>query len=97
MKVEELEETTEALSNKIKVIVKLFAVFQEVIRRPEICLELANGSTVNDALELLLQDHPSLAKWRSHLRSAINLEFVSLDHQLNDGDEVAFIPPVSGG
>jgi sulfur-carrier protein len=82
---------------KIKITVKLFAMFAEELNHDQVCLELKAGATVTDAVELLFRNYPSLSKWRSHLRYAVNLQFVTADHLLNDGDELAFIPPVSGG
>lgn len=85
------------MAEEITVKIKLFAIFQEVIGQEEISLGLALSSTVADALEVILQQYPSLEKWRSHLRYGVNLEFVSSEHLLQAGDELAFIPPVSGG
>jgi sulfur-carrier protein len=85
------------MAEQIKVKVKLFAIFQEVIGQEEICLDLASSSKVSDALDVLLQQYPDLEKWRSHLRYGVNLEFVPAEHLLCAGDELVFIPPVSGG
>jgi MoaE-MoaD fusion protein len=60
-------------------------------------LELAPGATAADAADRLVADHPSLVWLRRIARPAVNLEYVGWEHPLADGDEVAFIPPVSGG
>jgi molybdopterin synthase catalytic subunit/molybdopterin converting factor small subunit len=60
-------------------------------------LELAPGATAAAAAERLFTMHPSLAWLRRVARPAVNLEYVGWEHPLADGDEVAFIPPVSGG
>jgi molybdopterin synthase catalytic subunit len=60
-------------------------------------LDLPPGATAADAAERLFADHPSLSWLRRVARPAVNLEYVSWEHPLTDGDEVAFIPPVSGG
>jgi molybdopterin converting factor small subunit len=55
------------------------------------------GGTVQQLLE---RPEPPLSRVRSRLqgmRFAVNQEFVSLDAQVRDGDEVAILPPVSGG
>ncbi|MDX1976599.1 MAG: MoaD/ThiS family protein [Pseudanabaenaceae cyanobacterium bins.68] len=84
-------------SLEIKVTLKLFAIFAEVIGQSELELTLNPNTTVEQALELILQKYPSLTSWRSRLRYGVNLEFVTPDHQLQAGDQVVFIPPVSGG
>ncbi|MBI4498216.1 MAG: MoaD/ThiS family protein [Chloroflexi bacterium] len=45
----------------------------------------------------LTAEYPSLARYGPHLMLAVNAEYVRPDHPLHDGDEVALIPPVSGG
>ena len=81
----------------IQVTVKLFAIFQEVFALPEIQVEVSAGNSVSQIFDHLVSQQPSLEKWRSLTRYAINLNFVEPDTILNDGDEIALIPPVSGG
>jgi molybdopterin synthase catalytic subunit len=58
---------------------------------------LPDGATVGALLDHLIAAHPALASLRANLRVAVNQEFAALDRVLADGDEVALIPPVSGG
>jgi molybdopterin synthase catalytic subunit/molybdopterin converting factor small subunit len=60
-------------------------------------LDLPAGATAADAVERLVAKHPSLSWLRRVARPAVNFEYVGWEHPLADGDEVAFIPPVSGG
>ena len=60
-------------------------------------LDLSDNATVGDALAALCEAHPALGKHRARLATAVNLEYVDLTHPLHDGDELALIPPVSGG
>lgn len=60
-------------------------------------LELSDNATVEDALEALRAGRPALERHRAHLATAVNLEYVDRSHRLRDGDELALIPPVSGG
>jgi molybdopterin synthase catalytic subunit/molybdopterin converting factor small subunit len=60
-------------------------------------LELPHGATARDACERLVADRPALHWLRRVARPAVNRSYVSWEHPLADGDEVAFIPPVSGG
>jgi len=83
--------------NQIQVTVKLFAIFQEVFATDEIHLDIESGATVSQIFDRLVTQQPSLEKWRSLTRYAINLNFAEPHTLLNHGDEVALIPPVSGG
>ena len=81
----------------ITVVVKLFAVYQEVLGLEEIQLSLPNHTPVAEVLEQLLQTHPELKPWQTLTRFGVNLQLVSPETLLRDGDEVVLIPPVSGG
>lgn len=48
-------------------------------------------------LQRLISDYPKLAAYAPHLMVAVNTEYADKDSLLHAGDEVAFIPPVSGG
>ncbi len=79
------------------VYVRLFARLAELAGTRETRLETGEGLRVRDVLPALEQSWPALSGIQSSLRYAVNQEFVGEDHVLRDGDEVALIPPVSGG
>ncbi len=81
----------------MRVTVKLFAAYQEAYGVPELALELPEGTPVVAVRDRLLRDRPQLEQWREVTRFGVNLEFVTGDRVLVDGDEVVLIPPVSGG
>ena len=81
----------------MKVKVKLFAMLRERARTGEAPCEVPDGATVGDLWEKLQQEYRDLADMNLKLLYAVNREYVKADHQLAEGDEVAFIPPVSGG
>lgn len=83
--------------NFIKVKVKLFAVYQEIYKQEEISLNIPEKSQVKDILKIIIQEKPSLKNWENITKLAVNLEFVTPDFEVKDGDEIALIPPVSGG
>jgi len=81
----------------IAVRTRLFARLREQAGGLETdTLELPAGATVADAYEALRLKHPTLPD-RSGVRAALNFEFDDWTATVADGDEVAFIPPVSGG
>ncbi len=81
----------------ITVTIKLFAIYQEVYGVPELSRQVPPDTTVSDVLLMVIQEHPELKKWQSITRFSINYKFVEADTQLQNGDELVFIPPVSGG
>lgn len=81
----------------IRVQVLLFGALREELGRSTISLRLDAPSTGADLLNRLMADHPSLEKWAGSLRLAIDQEYASVDTPLSGSEEVALIPPVSGG
>lgn len=82
---------------KIKVKVLFFASLADQLKVREIEIELPLKSCVGDALELLAERYPELAAARETLAVAVNLAYVDSSEVLTDHDELALIPPVSGG
>jgi molybdopterin synthase catalytic subunit len=74
----------------------LFARLREQAGAESETLELPAGSSLGDVYEGLRLRHPALPD-RGGVRAALNLEFTDWGAEVADGDEVAFIPPVSGG
>lgn len=83
--------------SSIRVIVKLFAAYQEAYGVSELTLNFPSQTPVKAVLDYLLQEHPELEQWRTVTRFGVNFQFVDSDTFLKNGDEVVFIPPVSGG
>jgi MoaE-MoaD fusion protein len=81
----------------IRVRVRLFAVQRELAATREAAFELGEPATVADAWDALAARFPVLAPGRSSVRFARNGAWADPDEPLADGDEVAMIPPVSGG
>ena len=80
----------------MRVLVRLFASYREAAGRGHFDLELPPGATVRDAIARITKDHPLIAEGRQVV-IARNREYVGVDEPLADGDELALIPPVSGG
>ncbi len=88
---------TAASDVALTVRVRLFAVQRELAGTREVTLELADGADVEAAWTALAARFPVLAPGRASLRFARNGDYAEPTTPLVDGDEVAMIPPVSGG
>jgi MoaE-MoaD fusion protein len=82
----------------MRVSVRLFAVLRELAGRDSLELELADGATVADAIEAL-RSEPGLGEplTRMSVALAVNREYAAPETALETGDELALVPPVSGG
>lgn len=74
-----------------------FGRLKDVAGQSEETLDLNNASTLEQLFALYSQRIPELAKYRSSVVASRNQEFAAWDTPLHSGDEVAFLPPVSGG
>ena len=81
----------------LRVRVRLFAMQRELAGTRVVELDLPAGATIEDAWAALVDELPVLAPGRPALRFARNGGYAPPDTRLEDGDEVAMIPPVSGG
>ena len=77
--------------------VHLFATLKQQIGADAVPLELHRGVTAGDAVTVLTGKHPELAGLFKKTALAVNCTYIKSDHVLSDGDELALIPPVSGG
>ena len=76
---------------------RFFAALRERVRRSEADWTLPNEATVADLWASLLSANPELEPMSRSMSFAVNREYVERTHRLRDNDEVALIPPVSGG
>lgn len=79
----------------MKHTIKTFGIAREIMGGREIVVN-ATGRTVGDLRQQLLRDYPKLEDLRS-LFIAVNLGYVDDEVVLTESDEIALIPPVSGG
>jgi molybdopterin converting factor subunit 1 len=77
--------------------IKFFAILRERAGAGEISQEIVDGSTVGDLWKLIQDQYPKLAAPGSRLLFAVNQSYVTVEHVLQNHDELAIIPPVSGG
>jgi molybdopterin converting factor subunit 1 len=75
----------------------LFASFREAVGSGTLTWDAPDGATVSDVVSSLRERYPGLGPAAEKALLAVNQEYVGSDLQLHDGDELALIPPVSGG
>ncbi len=79
------------------ITVKLFAIIRDKVGSDSVKIELPECASVAVLLETLILTYPQLTDWKEVVRIAVNREYVDKNHIMKPGDEVAVIPPVSGG
>jgi molybdopterin converting factor subunit 1 len=79
------------------VTVKLFAILRERASASELRIELREGATVAAARHVLGERVPAIRDHLARVAWAVNRAYVPVETELHDGDELAVIPPVSGG
>ena len=81
----------------MQVVVKLFALMREKVGTDTIRLDVPEGARLVDVAAALRRQYPVLDPYLARVRYAIQMEFVDAEAIVTAGDEVALIPPVSGG
>src|SRR5690348_3985141 len=81
----------------MKVNVKLFAILRDRAGASELALDLADRATVSDAVTALGEKFPAIRALVGRAACAVNRSYVGAATVLREGDELALIPPVSGG
>lgn len=82
----------------MKITIRLFASYRDLVGRSEFDLELGEAASVADVLDHLKGLFPKLSeRLGSNTLIALNAEYTSLANPVKDGDEMALFPPVSGG
>jgi len=77
--------------------VLFFGRLKEIAGAAEQSVELRSGATIADLFENFARRTPALASYRSSVVASRNQEFAPWTTVLEPGDEIAFLPPVSGG
>ena len=81
----------------MRVNVVLFAGYREAVGSSSVGIDLCEGATVGDLALTMAGLYPDLPRDHGRIVAAVNAEYHHHDFPLRDGDEVALIPPVSGG
>jgi molybdopterin converting factor subunit 1 len=81
----------------VRVTVRLFARLRDIAGAAELARDVGAGATIGSVWRQLVEEFPDLAGYERSISTAVNADYARMDHAVQDGDEVAFLPPVSGG
>jgi molybdopterin converting factor subunit 1 len=81
----------------VRITVRFFARLRELVGAGELEREVPAGATVGTVWEGLVGDYPAIAAYTASMSCAVNIDYARMTTVVSDGDEVAFLPPVSGG
>jgi molybdopterin converting factor subunit 1 len=81
----------------MRVTVRLFARLRDLAGAGELVREVPSASTIDSVWRNLVAEMPALGEYERTMSVALNADYSRMSATVKDGDEVAFLPPVSGG
>ena len=81
----------------MQVTVRLFARLRDLAGTGELVRDIPPSATVQTVWTSLVDEMPSLRAYERTMSVAVNADYARMSAAVHDGDEVAFLPPVSGG
>jgi len=81
----------------MRVTIRLFARLRDLAGAGELVRDVPEPATVQTVWDGLVDETPTLGEYERTMSVAVNAEYARMAATVHDGDEVAFLPPVSGG
>ena len=81
----------------MRVTIRLFARLRDIAGATELERNVEAGATIGSIWQGLVADYPDFAGYERSISVAVNADYARMTEAVNEGDEVAFLPPVSGG
>ena len=81
----------------MEVKILFFASFRDIVGSSSLQLAILESTTTTTVFEQLCQSYPQLKEGADQISVAVNKVYITAPVTLKDGDEVAFLPPISGG
>jgi molybdopterin converting factor subunit 1 len=81
----------------MRVTIRLFARLRDLAGSGELVRDVPGPATVQSIWRALVTEMPSLGEYERTMSVAVNADYARMSAPVSDGDEVAFLPPVSGG
>ena len=81
----------------MRVTIRLFARLRDLAGSGELVRDVPHPATVQSVWKALVDEMPALGEYERTMSVAVNADYARMNASVNEGDEVAFLPPVSGG
>jgi molybdopterin converting factor subunit 1 len=81
----------------MRVTIRLFARLRDLAGSGELVRDVPGPATVQSVWRTLVAEVPALGEYERAMSVAVNADYARMSAPVSDGDEVAFLPPVSGG
>lgn len=81
----------------MRVTIRLFARLRDLAGSGELVRDVQAPATVQTVWRQLVEEMPRLEDYEKTMSVAVNADYSRMSAPVSDGDEVAFLPPVSGG
>ena len=81
----------------MRVTIRLFARLRDLAGAGELVREVPQSATIDGVWRALVTEMPALQEYERTMSVALNADYSRMSATVHDGDEVAFLPPVSGG
>ena len=81
----------------MRVVVRLFARLRDIAGAAELRREVAAGATIGTVWRELVGEFPEFSAYEKSISCAVNADYSRFSAMVAEGDEIAFLPPVSGG
>jgi molybdopterin converting factor subunit 1 len=81
----------------MRVTVRLFARLRDIAGAADLNRDVDSGATIGTVWRQMVRDFPDFAKYERSISCAVNADYARMDQAVHDGDDIAFLPPVSGG
>ena len=81
----------------MKINILLFANLKEIANQSSLQLDVPETAIVADIIDIVKKEIPNLVPYFESIMIAVNMTYVENSYKLNNNDEVALIPPASGG
>jgi molybdopterin synthase sulfur carrier subunit len=81
----------------MRVTIRLFARLRDIAGAAELIRDVPTGATAGDVWRVVVAEFPDMSGYDSSISTAVNADYAKMGTVLAEHDEVAFLPPVSGG